>query len=255
MPLLVRPFDPGTLPVASSPLDFGVCVAYYNAQVLSSLWQDSARTTAVAADSDPIGSFDDLTGDGNHLLSGSASLKPSYDEDGLNGLGALLFDGDDRPKTSIAEFNTAGLLSVPYTLVVVAALGTTGAMQCLLDRAYGGVNGAKFETVDDGGTTRYQLIAGASLVASGTTVDTGVHLHVGLVNGASSEYWLDGTSIASGNAGSNDFGGVAMGGRNGGTGRVSAGTLIGAAAIYDGDIGSTARAQLLAWAQSTFGTP
>jgi hypothetical protein len=67
--------------------------AWYDPSDLSTLWQDSARTTPVTADGQPVGAIDDKSGNGNHLIQNTTSLKPIYKTSG--GLNWLKLDGVD----------------------------------------------------------------------------------------------------------------------------------------------------------------
>ncbi len=42
------------------------------------LWQDTSATTAVTADTDPVGRVDDLSGNGKHLLQATSGNRPAY---------------------------------------------------------------------------------------------------------------------------------------------------------------------------------
>ncbi len=52
------------------------------------LWQDSARATAAVADGDPVGSWDDASGNGRHAQQ-ATSMKRFLLKTGANGLNAL----------------------------------------------------------------------------------------------------------------------------------------------------------------------
>lgn len=54
----------------------------YDPSDISTLWQDSARTTPVTADGDPVGCIEDLSGNGNHMIQTSAANKPLYKTSG-----------------------------------------------------------------------------------------------------------------------------------------------------------------------------
>src|SRR5690242_121198 len=66
-------------------------VGWYKAD--GTLWQDSARTTPVVANSDPVGAWDDASGNNNHLLQATAGKRPLYKVNILGGKPAVLFDG------------------------------------------------------------------------------------------------------------------------------------------------------------------
>jgi hypothetical protein len=69
-------FDPASL-FAS-----GEAGAWYDLSDLSKLFQDSAGTTAVTADGDPVGSLLDKSGNGNHATQAVSAARPIYHTDG-----------------------------------------------------------------------------------------------------------------------------------------------------------------------------
>ena len=83
---------------AFSPLSLfsnGEQGAWYDPSDLTTLYQDSAGTTPVAADGDPVGLMLDKSGNGNHASQSVAASRPIYRTDGT--LHWLKFDGvDDR---------------------------------------------------------------------------------------------------------------------------------------------------------------
>jgi len=81
------PFDPASL------FTGGYTGGWYDPSDLSTLWQDSARTTQVTADGEPVGCIDDKSGNGNHLTQSTSGARPQYKTSG--GLHWLEFDGID----------------------------------------------------------------------------------------------------------------------------------------------------------------
>ena len=67
--------------------------AWYDPSDLSTLFQDSAGTTPVTSDGDPVGKILDQSGNGNHLTQTTAAARPLYKTSG--GLHWLDFDGTD----------------------------------------------------------------------------------------------------------------------------------------------------------------
>lgn len=65
--------------------------AWYDPADLTTLFQDSAGTTPVTANNDPVGKILDKSGNGNHLIQAGASDRPLYKTSG--GLHWLEFDG------------------------------------------------------------------------------------------------------------------------------------------------------------------
>ena len=78
-------FDPLTIPGLQ---------AWWDASNAASRWQDVSGTTPAAADSDPVGRLDDLTGNGHHLLvHGSENARRPLYKAALAAGAGLLFDG------------------------------------------------------------------------------------------------------------------------------------------------------------------
>jgi hypothetical protein len=67
----------------------------------SHLWQDTSGTTPVAADTDPIGRVDDLSGNGKHLLQSTSGNRPAY----RTGPARTVYDGvNDHLSIAAAGF-------------------------------------------------------------------------------------------------------------------------------------------------------
>lgn len=78
--------------------------AWYDPSDLSTLFQDAAGTTPVAADGDPVGLMLDKSGNGNHASQSVAASRPTFREGG--GLRWLEFDGvDDWLRSSLSIQN------------------------------------------------------------------------------------------------------------------------------------------------------
>lgn len=65
--------------------------AWYDPSDMSSLFQDSAATTPVTADGQPVGCMRDKSGRGMHMLQATAGSRPTFKD--VAGLRYLLFDG------------------------------------------------------------------------------------------------------------------------------------------------------------------
>lgn len=68
---------------------------WYDANDIATLWQDSARTTPVASDADPVGAWDDKSGNGRNVIQATAGLRPLYKTNILNGKAIVRGDGTD----------------------------------------------------------------------------------------------------------------------------------------------------------------
>lgn len=80
-------FDPSDL-FASSEVGF-----WFDASDLSTLWQDTAATSAVTADGQSVARADDKSGNGAHSTQTTGSRRPLYKTSG--GVHWVLFDGVD----------------------------------------------------------------------------------------------------------------------------------------------------------------
>jgi len=80
-------FDPASL------FSNGEQGAWYDPSDLTTLYQDSAGTTPVTADGDPVGRMEDKSGNGNHATQATSAARPVYRTDGT--LHWLEFDGVD----------------------------------------------------------------------------------------------------------------------------------------------------------------
>lgn len=78
-----------------SPSQVSDMAYWYDASNLGSLWQDAARTTPVVADGDPVGAWDDLSGNDYHVTQGTAGNRPTYKTAVQNGLPVLRGDGSN----------------------------------------------------------------------------------------------------------------------------------------------------------------
>jgi hypothetical protein len=68
---------------------------WYDFTDTSKLYQDSARTTPVAANSDPIGCVDDKSSNSRNALQATAAKRPLYKTNIQNSKAAALFDGSN----------------------------------------------------------------------------------------------------------------------------------------------------------------
>lgn len=89
------------------------------------LWQDSARTTSVTADADPVGSADDASGNGKHALQATASQRLTYKVNIQNGKPMLLCDNVDDVLTTASIAH--GIGTGDFYWAIVLKTGSTVA--------------------------------------------------------------------------------------------------------------------------------
>ena len=142
-------------------------------------------------------------------LSGSADLdaigSPSIDTDGINGVQAALLDGtDDGFESDLNALN----LSQPFEIFFVAERDSTKRMRAYTTGQDDGETVLSDWSVDDG-DTEYRLVAGNGI--SGGTPDQNPHFTTALCDGNDGVLRVDGTTIASGDVGSNNLNDIRVG--------------------------------------------
>lgn len=115
-PMVLRPASGSA---SFSPTDISGLVAWYDFSDITTLFQDSARTTPVTADADRIGGVTDKSGSARHLGQGTASKRPTYKTAIQNSKSIGRFDGSDDVLTFTTETLTA------FTLLVVSKKTST----------------------------------------------------------------------------------------------------------------------------------
>lgn len=101
-------------PFILSPEDMSDVAAWYDAQDLSTLWQDSGRTTAVTADGQTVEAWDDKSGNARHATNATGTA--TYSAKGVNGL----------PAVDFPNLTTHSLVTAAFTL------GTTGGLAAFM---------------------------------------------------------------------------------------------------------------------------
>lgn len=133
----------------------------------------------------------DQSGNG-YTLSPPVTFKPTTGVDTINGINALKFVSASSQALKNASFAT---LSSPYTIYGVANYSGTNV------RTLVSGNGINVQARVDSGVPL--MYAGAPI--SGGSVNTSNHQYVYVFNGASSACYVDGTSVMSGNPGTNSL--------------------------------------------------
>lgn len=98
---------------AFSPTQISGLVAWYDFSDAATLYTDSARTTLVTADGDPIGGVTDKSNNGYHAIQSTGSLRPTYKSNIQNGKSVARSDGGD------CLVATAVTVNQPLTWVAV----------------------------------------------------------------------------------------------------------------------------------------
>jgi hypothetical protein len=157
--------------------------AWYDPSDLTTLFQNSNGTTAVAADGDPVGYMADKSGNGKHLVQAVAGSRPLYKTSG--GLSWLLFDGTN-------DFISGALiLAQPYDRLTAMRVDTFVDNRYLLD-------GESDQAVLRQRTTTPDLsqYAGAVGASNSAMSLAAAHVVTEHFEGASSILKIDSTSVA-----------------------------------------------------------
>ena len=149
----------------------------------NTFWQDSARTTS-ASSTDPVGSWDDDSGNSNHFTEGTTSNKPTL------GSSLVSFDGGDTlANSAIGTLATAKADLTMYMLVEVSSFATNR-------RLFQFTNGSHYLNVyfSSGGLPTMQAIGSTTVGVGGTTLSTGTkYIFTVRVDGTNAYLYVDGT--------------------------------------------------------------
>lgn len=92
-------------------------LGWYDPSDLSTLYQDSAMTTPVTADGQPVGALLDKSGNGLHMIQPTSTRRPVFKDQG--GLRYLLHDGVD-------DYLSRAAVSIGGAVTIAVALRKTG---------------------------------------------------------------------------------------------------------------------------------
>lgn len=151
------------------------------------LWLKADAITGLA-DADPVTTWPDSSGLGHDVGQATAAKKPTYQTNEINGKPVVRFDAVD-------DFlgNATLVVAQPLTIVVVERAAVANHLGNFIDGSVRCILGHS--------SLVYRLYAGGAGSIEGGTTDTSAHSMSGHFNGASSEMWKDGTSIATGDPG------------------------------------------------------
>lgn len=152
--------------------------AWWDIATLSTLFQDSAGTTPVSGNGDPIGYIADRSGNGRYVRQiGATGTRPTYTTGVQNGLPASLFDAGDY-LDSVATIN-----SYPLTIIgVFRTSGTVGTNRGIVS-AYNSTTGGLKVTAN----TANQIRADIGNPVSGKTSTATVGANTTAIFGAESD--------------------------------------------------------------------
>lgn len=203
-----------------------------------------AAAEAAHADGDPW-LPQDVSPNGRHTTQATGSKKPLLKDGIVNGRAVYRLDGvDDFVDTPAATLNQ------PFAVfgVVKCRAAPVGSFGYLLDGAT--QDSTVWHQTDGGADLRMYAGVGGLILTLGTTV---FHYAMCVFNGASSEAWLDGSLVASGNAGTQNAGGLRIGAQSGGAGANFAIFDVAELAVITGVPSSDVRTSLAEYAEAEYG--
>lgn len=167
------------------------------------LFQDSSFTTPAVADADPVGGWQDQSGNGNHVTQATTTKRPALKLSIRNGQPVIRFDGVDD---NLQKVFTGGNLSQPYTTFAVYALRSWNAGDTKV--IYTGTS----DNPQWADVNLWRMFAGVT-VNTAVTADALWHVNSVEWNAGSTKYRLDGGSetTAAANPGAAVMAGLVLG--------------------------------------------
>jgi hypothetical protein len=229
---------------AFDPSSIAGLVGWFDFADISTLWKDTARSSAVTADGDRIKGVTDKSGSGFHLS--QAGTGATYKTAIQNGKSIARFSA---AATEFLEHPTTPVASQPTTVFAVAKPTASAALKTIFGAD--SVTAAHDAALLVAATTGFYEIYAGSILAGAVDVTGGWHVFTSLFNGASSSQRKDGSGSV-GNAGTGDYTGYNVGGRSDDSSKMLGD--IGEVLVYTGD--KTANfATIEAGLKTKWGTP
>jgi hypothetical protein len=189
-----------------------------------------------------VSQWNDQSGNGHHVVQATDANRPALVTGVINAHPVIRFTRANTDRL----VDTSGLsISQPYTLVMVAARTATGGTQWVLSAGDGNYRCIGYDSDDTP-----QMFAGG-IVDDAVPLNTAFHAFIGIFNGASSEIFIDNSSVVTGDAGSGSIGGVGIGVGNGTTGDPFGGDIA-EVLIYDHALDGTERTALAAYVAARY---
>lgn len=211
------------------------------------MWLDGADAASIALDgSNNVSQWSDKSGNGRHVLQGSATLRPSYTSSNqVNGITVPRFDGSDDTMSTTG----GSTISQPSTSYVVFKFESGGAANPTL---WDGSSSRQWLVLPS--STSVQAYANAALTPTVSNL-VGAVTQVGvLYSGGSSTIRMNGSQISSGNLGSAGIGtNVVVGSNPFGLGSFKG--CIAELLIYSKALSTTERDNVESYLKARWGTP
>lgn len=200
-------------------------------------WWDADNVSG--GDGDPVSTWPDASSSAWDLTQASTA-RPTIQTNELNTHSVVRFDG-----TNDSMVNTSVSVAQPNTVFLVAKRTTSAAQDAFFD---GSTTRQAFYTES---TTNLKFFAGSD-IDTGDAPGTAWRYYSVVVNGASSEIWMDGVSVWSGNPGANTLAGLLVG-VDGGAGTYFLDGDIAELIMYDSALGTSDRENVEDYLKSKYG--
>lgn len=201
-------FDAGAAEGEFSPSDLSGPIIWIDFSDISTLYQDSAKTTPVASNGDPIGAAVDKFGNGNDVLQAVAADRPTYTTGVKNGLSAAAGANDYLRSAAF----TGGIVSQPaYMLAVVQIPVNYTSARYVVDGIDATNRQVMLRTANNvgGNSNKITAYAGAGVYVD-TVADSTWYIFTWSINGASSYFTINGSLYGSFNSGALALAGVTL---------------------------------------------
>jgi hypothetical protein len=187
-----------------------------------------------------VSQWDDATGLGHHLLQGTDSARPAKQSDG-----SILFNG-----TSHFLKTAAFTLNQPTTVVIVFKQVSWTSNDFVYDGE--GLNVGALAQLNAGASPQLVVNAGGASAANSNLAVGSVGVAYAVYNGASGVFGINRTAELTGNYGSANMGGFAIGKRGDATASNYSNIQVYEAALFPSALSAADRARLAAYMMDKF---
>jgi hypothetical protein len=209
-------------------------------------FQDTGLVTPAALDGDPVGGWQDQSGNGNKATQGTSTKRPALKLNIQNGLPVVRFDGvSDFLQTVSFSF------SQPAHVFLALQLRSWGSTNRFMD----GTTTDQVVIAQINASPELDLYDGSAFTCGNTGLAVGTFGTLSVLhNGASSELRVNGGTAATGNPGSNGCtAGLTLGSRW--DGALVCAVDIGELLVYAPSLSTSQRQQVEQYLRTRWGTP
>ena len=189
---------PGLFSTPFSPIDLS-----------PALWLDASDETTITESGGAVSQWDDKSGNGYHVAQGTSANQPTTGTRTVNGLNVIDFDGSND---SLVDAD-GPTFSQPNTIIVVAEFDDVSGINNVVD---GRINAQR--NLLRAGSNNFLMYAG-SVLSGGSPVTATPYAMVATFDGVSSSLRVNGSTVLTGNVGTQDFASIRIGAEFDGVGQ------------------------------------